>query len=58
MARRSMGRDKEAQTLAEVVVTPRGNYSVYTGEESSIPALSGFFEAKAREARINAPNHI
>lgn len=43
MARRSMGRDKEAQTLAEVVVTPRGNYSVYTGEESSIPALSDFF---------------
>lgn len=36
------------------IVTPRGNYTKYTGEEQTIPSKEQFINAKREEARINA----
>lgn len=44
--------------LPEVVVTPHGNYVNYTGEETTVPSISDFFEAKANAARVHAVGNI
>ena len=44
--------------IPEQVVTPRGNYINFTGQESKIPSLKTFKEEEARKARVNAAFNI
>lgn len=48
------GHSDSTEVLPEVVVTPYGNYVNYTGEETTVPSISDFFEAKANAARVKA----
>lgn len=52
------GQQEATGVLPEVVVTPYGNYVNYTGEETTVPSISDFFEAKANAARVHAVGNI
>jgi len=48
----------EVHQLAEVVVTPRGNYTRYTGNETTPPTLQEYQEARARGFQVRAINQM
>lgn len=52
------GQKEIEEVLPEVVVTPYGNYVNYTGEETTVPSISDFFDAKANAARVNAVGNM
>ena len=45
-------------TLPTVVVTPRASYVQYTGEETNVPTLQDYYNARAEETAVNAAYNI
>lgn len=45
---------KDTVLLPETVVTPQGNYTLFSGEESLLPTLDYFRQAEIDKDRVNA----